>query len=219
MATHPLWSEDYWLLILQLYLAKPVGIKPLYDRKAVQLSCELHIPPQYIHSRLVAMEKHRTPVLEVLWDVYANNSSRLKRDVKKLKAMKGFGHADDFYKDVVTHTTFERDFTPLPEANDLYPVSLVVILDLYFRLTPSTMVAQTPEVKTLASRLAIPVTRVIEVLMWFLHLDPYVHRHVSDLEPSLQEPCQTVWQQYGYMDTQRLSSYADQLMDFFRGSR
>ena len=25
MATHPLWNDDYWLLVLQLYLKRPTG--------------------------------------------------------------------------------------------------------------------------------------------------------------------------------------------------
>ena len=43
MATHPLWSDDYWLLLLQLYLKKPEGMKPMYSRALVDLSLELHI--------------------------------------------------------------------------------------------------------------------------------------------------------------------------------
>ncbi len=29
MARHPLWNEEYWLLLLQLYQKKPMGVKPL----------------------------------------------------------------------------------------------------------------------------------------------------------------------------------------------
>ena len=27
MARHPLWNEEYWLLLLQLYQKKPMGVK------------------------------------------------------------------------------------------------------------------------------------------------------------------------------------------------
>lgn len=36
MATHPLWSDEYWLLLLQLYQQKPAGVKPLYSRQLVK---------------------------------------------------------------------------------------------------------------------------------------------------------------------------------------
>ena len=45
MARHPLWNEEYWLLLLQLYQKKPMGVKPLYSKGMVDLSLELHIPP------------------------------------------------------------------------------------------------------------------------------------------------------------------------------
>ena len=32
MAKHPLWNDDYWLLLLQLYQKKPMGVKPLYSK-------------------------------------------------------------------------------------------------------------------------------------------------------------------------------------------
>lgn len=40
MARHPLWNEDYWLLLLQLYQKKPMGVKPLYSKGMVDLSLE-----------------------------------------------------------------------------------------------------------------------------------------------------------------------------------
>lgn len=47
------------------------------------------------------------------------------------------------------------------------PISLVLILDLYFRLTPITMVAETPEVRNMASLLKVPVSVVVDVLNIF----------------------------------------------------
>ena len=45
MAKNQLWHDDYWLLLMQLYLHKPVGVKPMYSRPMVELSIELHIAP------------------------------------------------------------------------------------------------------------------------------------------------------------------------------
>ena len=46
MAIHPLWTDDYWLLIVQLYQKSPAGVKSEYSRPMVDLSLELHIPPK-----------------------------------------------------------------------------------------------------------------------------------------------------------------------------
>ena len=42
MAKHPLWKDEYWLLLLQLYQKKPMGVKPLYSKGMVNLALELH---------------------------------------------------------------------------------------------------------------------------------------------------------------------------------
>ena len=52
MAKNQLWHDDYWLLLMQLYLRKPVGVKPIYSRQMVELSIELHIAPQQLFARM-----------------------------------------------------------------------------------------------------------------------------------------------------------------------
>ena len=52
MPKHHLWSDEYWLLLMQLYLKKPVGLKPLYSRDMVDLSLELHLPPQFLYGQM-----------------------------------------------------------------------------------------------------------------------------------------------------------------------
>lgn len=66
MATHPLWNDDYWLLVLQLYLKRPTGVKAVYAREAVDLAVELHLPPQFIHQQLQEMDRRDRLVLEYL---------------------------------------------------------------------------------------------------------------------------------------------------------
>ena len=41
MAKNARWIDEYWLLLMQLYLQKPVGVKPMYSRKMVDLSLDL----------------------------------------------------------------------------------------------------------------------------------------------------------------------------------
>ena len=85
MAIHPLWTDDYWLLIVQLYQKSPAGVKSEYSRPVVDLALELHIPPKTLQEQMVVLEEHATPSLQRLWDTYAENPRRLARDVKRLR--------------------------------------------------------------------------------------------------------------------------------------
>ena len=67
MAKHPLWSDEYWLLLMQLYLKKPVGVKPLYSRGIVDLSLDLHIPPEFLHAQMFKL-RMITPRIGRLWE-------------------------------------------------------------------------------------------------------------------------------------------------------
>ena len=69
------WQDDYWLLLMQLYLRRPAGVKPLYCRPLVELSLELHIPPKQLHARLSQLAALETPRIERLWQEYSRNPS------------------------------------------------------------------------------------------------------------------------------------------------
>ena len=143
MAKNNRWQDEYWLLLMQLYLKKPEGVKPLYSKGLVNLSMELHIPPQFLYEQMHELRRLDTPRMEKLWERYGNNPKRLAKGVKMLRQMKGLGNANDFYEGVETHESFELDFKPIEENPNLTPVMLIIILDLYFRLTPNTMVKST----------------------------------------------------------------------------
>ena len=129
--------------------------------------------------------------------------------------MKGFGAADDFYEGVEIQETFERDFRPLAEDEQLTPVMLIMVLDLYFRLTPNTMVPETPEVTDIAKALDISAQQVAEVLDIFQQCDPYLHqKHLGD--HTLTKACQAIWQRYGNGDPSDLAAYATQLQEYYR---
>ena len=151
MAKNSKWQDDYWLLLMQVYLRRPVGVKPLYSRDMVALSMELHIAPQVLFSKMCQLASIDTPRIERIWETYGSNPRRLSRAVRLLREMKGFGRADEFYDGVEVNETFEKDFKPcVKEPVELTPVMLILILDLYVRLTPITMVPETPEVTELA---------------------------------------------------------------------
>ena len=215
MAKNTVWQDDYWLPVMQLYLRRPVGVKPTYSRDTVSLSMELHIAPPLLAERMRQVATLSTPRLERIRQTYAKSPQRLSRAVRLWREMRGFGLADSFYSGVQVTETFERDFRPLDEEPSLTPVALILILDLYFRLTPATMVAQTPEVTELARLLKVAPTLVVTVLGCFLLCDPYLHRTVTKQHP-LTAPCRSVWQRFGNNDTEQLAAFAEELKEYYR---
>ncbi len=150
MARDSKWQDEYWLLLMQIYLQKPVGMKPMYRRQMVDLSLELHISPERLHSRMCQIANLETPRIEHFWEVYGNNPRKLARAVRLWREMRGFNNPEAFYDGVEVTESFERDFKPLEEDRRFPHVMLVMIIDLYFRLTHQTLVPETPEVQELA---------------------------------------------------------------------
>lgn len=215
MAKNSKWQDDYWLLLMQIYLQKPVGMKPMYSRKMVDLSMELHIAPDILFNKMCQIANLETPRIEHIWETYGNNPRKLSRAVSLLREMRGFNNAEEFYDGVETNESFEKDFRPIADDETLTPVMLILILDEYFRLTPITMVAVTPEVQQLARLLKLKPQKVVEVLEVFQHCDPYLNRKDVVISPLLL-PCQLVWRRFGNAKTEDLASYAAQLKEYFR---
>lgn len=214
MAKTAVWHDDYWLLLMQIYLCRPVGVKPLYSREMVNLCVELHIPPRVLQGRMKQIARLDTPRIERIWQTYSKNPRRLARAVSLLRQMKGFGAAGEFYEGVEVQETFERDFRPLAEDERFTPVMLILILDLYFQLTPSTMVVETPEVAQLARLMGLKAPDVVEVLDVFQICDPYLERSEVTLSPLLV-PCQQVWQRMADKEPQDIHALAGELKAYF----
>lgn len=214
MAKDQKWQDDYWLLLMQLYLKKPVGIKQMYSKAMVNLSMELHVAPQVLFNKMCEIANLQTPRIERIWQEYGKNPRRLSRAVSLLRQMKGFGNDNEFYEGVDVQETFERDFRPVNDTTSVTPVMLILILDLYFRLTPITMVPETPEIQELGRLMKIPAREVADIMDIYQHCDPYLNRK-DVVFSSLFPACQEIWQRYGNMDTEELSSYAQQLKAYF----
>ena len=183
-------------------------MKRLYSRALVDVAMELHIHPSQIHRRLFRLRQIDTPRLQRLWDEYAGNPGKLRRGISLLRQMSGFGNARAFYAGVELGKSWERDFMPIG-IGTLTPVKLIMILDLYFRLTPITMAEDTPEVKDLAKLIRE------EVMDVFLVCDPYIGQYTSTDSPLL-ESCADVWKRFGNEDPEMLSTQAAQLTDYFK---
>jgi len=215
MAKNAKWSDDYWLLLMQIYLQKPVGIKPMFHRKMVDLSLELHMPPNFLFNKMCQIANLETPRIEHIWETYGRNPKKLARAVSLWREMRGYGHADAFYEGVEVQETFEKDFRPVNKETIITPVMMTLILDLYFRLTPITMVPETPEVQELAKLIKVRPQEVIEIMKLFQYCDPYLNRK-DQPDSTLLSPCQVIWRRYGNAETEQLAAYAEQLKEYFR---
>ena len=215
MTTHNLWTDECWLPLMKLYLKRPEGVKPMYSRGMVELSLELHIPPHVLYGQMFRLHRPDTPWLRRFVERYAGNMKRLSRDIKTLQRMQGMGSGGSFYDGVEVCETFELDFRPLPGVPELKPVMLIMTLDLYFRLTPATMVGETPEVAELARLMHVKPAAVTDVLAAFMSCDPYLSRPAAQ-SPALLAACRDVWQRYGNGEPQELAALAAQLREYFR---
>lgn len=209
-----LWQDDYWILLIQLFQRKPVGLKPMYSKAMVELCLELHLEPAFVYDRMFDLRNAPTRRLKMLKEKYADNPRRLSRDAQTVRNMMGFFNESAFYDGVEINETFERDFRPLPRTEGLMPVMLILILDLYFRLTPTTMAEDTPEVRELAHLLRIKPSTIVEVMNVYQILDPYLNRNEFMITPLLK-PCQQVWQRYGNGNIEQLAALAAQMKNFF----
>ncbi len=190
-----------------------MGVKPLYCRQLVDLALELHIAPQFLHAQMFRL-RLITPQMTRLWERYGSHPARLRRDVERLRGMRGYGREEEFFSGVTVQTTFERDWMPVEEGAAFTPVMLTMVLNLYFQLTPVTMVPSTPEVAALAKLMKVSPEDIIRVLDTFLHIDPYIRREAS--EPCfLEAACREVWAKWGNNDPEKLYQLADQLKRYF----
>ena len=213
MAKNALWSDEYWLLLMRLYLRKPEGVKPMYSKEMVKLALELHIPPQFLYEQMFRLRQLDTPRLERLWETYSKNPNKLARGIKKLRQMKGW--RDELFDGVEIIESWELDFKPLPVHTGIMPITLIIILDQYFRLTPITMVKDTPEIQDLAKLLKLKPELIVEIMEIFQLGDPYLNKDMMIVD-DLLHPCQQIWKRYGNDNPQKLAAYAAQLKEFFK---
>ena len=88
MAKNSKWQDDYWLLLMQIYLQKPVGVKPMYSRGMIDLCMELHIAPNLLFNKMCELANLDTPRIEHLWETYGNNPRKLARAASLWREMR-----------------------------------------------------------------------------------------------------------------------------------
>ena len=200
------WQDEYWLLLMELYLKRPQGLKAMYSKSMVNLALELHIHPKELYERMFRLRDLDTPRLEALWERYARNPNRLAKGVRMLRQMKGLGSAGEFFDGVETVVEpWESDFK---EKDGMMPIKLIMILDLYFRLIPSTMVEETPEVRDLARLIKMKAEEVVEVMKEFW-------REEREERREERGACREVWARWSG-SPEKLATYASQLREYFQ---
>ena len=216
------WTDDYWLPLIQLYLRKPVGVKPLYSRALVDLSLELHLPPHTLQKQLQRLRLLNNPVIEKLWNRYSTHPKQLAAAVDKWRRMRGFGLADTFYEGVERQQQdFETDFLPVEGLPHMKPVMLILVLHLYYQLTPNTMVEDTPEVKTLAKKIHLNTKDIVSILDTYQQCDPYLNKREEEKEERekrntpLYTACQNIWQRYEMLADGQIEADAVQMAAYF----
>ena len=210
------WSEDMWVLVLQLLMRKPTGVKPMYAPQTVDLALELHIPPEEIYRRMFMLRKAETPSLRHLMDTLGTSSSRLSREAKRVRKLRGCGNENLFFEGVEVNETFEKNFKPISGCEPFTPIMLIMILDLYFQLIPATMVVETPDVQELARMIGITAKDVVRVLALYQNCDPYIIQF-DIIDDPLLPSCQKIWREFeGNADPSILSNTARQLRDYWK---
>ena len=89
-----------------------------------------------------------------------------------------------------------------------------LILNLYFTLTPNTMVSETPEVLEMASVLGIKPEQIVNVLDVYQTFDPILKRQPLDSSPLVGEAHST-WNEY-YNQPELLQESAEKLIEYFK---
>ena len=202
-------------------MEKPVGIKAMYSRKTVALALELHIHPSILYKKMFMIRQPQTPTLRHLTESLCNNTRKLRKTCRQLRDIINMGKGSTFYDDVETNETFELDFRPVnaPTAQIMRrplftPAMLIIILDLYFRLIPSTMTIETPDVRDVADLLDIDPGNVVDILEIYQYCDPFM-QHTDTLMDPMLPPCHKIWERYSEKDPTLLSSTAKQLREYF----
>ena len=185
------------------------------------LALELHIHPSILYKKMFMIRQPQTPTLRHLTESLCNNTRKLRKTCRQLRDIINMGKGSTFYDDVETNETFELDFRPVnaPTAQIMRrplftPAMLIIILDLYFRLIPSTMTTETPDVRDVADLLDIDPGNVVDILEIYQYCDPFM-RHTDTLMDPMLPPCHKIWERYSEKDPTLLSSTAKQLREYF----
>lgn len=215
MATRNKWSDQYWPLLIKAFLQKPEGPKAEGSKPVVDLAGELHIAQEIIYEKMLLLSRHESPLLQKLWDRYANNPRRLNRDIKRLRQLSGFGDADLFYEGVEQTTKpTQRIFLPVSPETRMTPAILILILHVYFTLTPNCMVESTPEIVELSKLTKTPAEEIVKFMKVYQTFDPILRRNPAVLSPIIHQ-AREIWDKYYELSQSRFDKDVEKIKAYF----
>ena len=88
-------------------------------------------------------------------------------------------------------------------------------IDLYFRLTPNTMVAETPEIAELAKLTKVNPDDVVTIMRAYQCVDPYLTGE-NKVSPTLLAACEEIWKRFGNENPQKIAATAAQLKEYWK---
>ena len=160
------------------------------------------------------MKDGRTVIKDISKEECMLGDYKIRTDLA-LEARERFDEKNVELRGVEVKETFEKNWEPLESEPSLTPVKLIIILDLYFQLTPITMVPETPEIIDLGKLIKTSPKVIAEAMGVFMYCDPYLNREDVLIHPLL-EACSDIWHQYGNGNPDRLYQLANELKEYFK---
>ena len=189
------WTKEEAILVLDLYMSKPKGVKPSTDDQLINLAQLLGRTPDALCRRMQKFQQWY-PVLPFAEDeaVYDDENPAIWTDY--------FAQPRKAHKEA-------------PALLEEFCIGTLV-LNLYFQLIISTMNEKVPEVAELAKLVKRPAKTIAGMLLSYASLDPFVKDMPTNLPASSIQ--QQLWNRYAD-DMDKLSHVAKYIENHYPKKR
>ncbi len=189
------WTKEESILVLDLYFAKPMGMKKKDSPLVKDLAMTIGRTPNAVYRRMHEFLRwyptiplffydtveDENDLLQPFWNEYFMNPKKLHKD------------AQIILSDVRVYT---------------------LTLYLYFHLIPDTMAPKVAEVVALAKLVKRPVTQIVEILHNYLACDPFMRDRVPQASTTLQKTAGLIWKRYE-RNPSKLSAASDYITAYY----
>lgn len=179
------WTQEESVLVLDLYMSKPAGLKPVTNESLTHLAQLLGRTPEAVFRRMQKFQQWY-PVLP-------------------------FGMNEEIFQDE-NPAIWSEYFNQPKKVHSEAPAILdewcaeTLVLNLYFQLIISTMNEKVPEVVELSKLVKRPAKEIVEMLYAYAALDPFL-KTPQPSELAISPICHHLWNRYAD-DMDKLSHVA-----------
>lgn len=179
------WTKEESVLVLDLYMNKPIGLKPVTDESLTNLAQLLGRTPEAVFRRMQKFQQWY-PVLP-------------------------FDADEDIYQDE-NPSVWSDYFNQPKKAHSEAPALIdewcagTLVLNLYFQLIISTMNEKVPEVVELSRVVKRPAKDIVDMLYAYASLDPFLKTNQYSGQ-TVSPICRHLWERYAD-DMDKLSHVA-----------